>query len=127
MAMIGRHVAVVSTINNNDLRVRCNDENFMKEFQHWYTTLTKDSDPKVKVDGKSKYTKAIILDGARKDKRFGEYDWDGIIMDYMFSIGYELCGSGNSTKIANTEYGRQELRYVFISPEEKAAAPPQYK
>lgn len=121
--MIGRHVAVISTINNNDLRVRCNDANFMKEFQHWYTTLTKDTDPKVKVDGKSKYTKAIILDGARKEKRFGEYDWDSIIMDYMFTLGYELSGSGNSTKISNTEHGRQELKYVFISPEEKAAPP----
>ena len=123
MAMIGRHVAVISTVNNNDLRVRCNDDNFMKDFQHWYQTLVKDSNPKIKVDGKSKHTKAIILDGARKDKIFGEYDWDNIIIDYMYNLGYTLCGAGNATKVSNTEHGRQQLKYIFISSEEKAAPP----
>ncbi len=118
-----QHTVVVATINNNDIRVICNNDNFMKEFKHWYTDMTKE---KIIPCQKAKYTKAIILDSARKDRIFGEYDWENIIIDYLLSLNYQLLGDGNSTKTSTTEHGRQQSKLIFLSPPVAMAAPPQY-
>ena len=109
-----QYSVVVSTINNNDLRVTCGNDKTIKAFQQWFEQLT-NGNGKVK-DGKAKFTKAIILDSARKDKFFGEYDWDQIIIDYMFSQGFTLIGDGNSIKISTGDYARQQTKLIFVSP-----------
>mmetsp|Transcript_27763 Transcript_27763/g.24568 ORF Transcript_27763/g.24568 Transcript_27763/m.24568 type:complete len:138 (-) Transcript_27763:95-508(-) len=125
--VVQQYSLVVSTINNNDLRISCNNDEAIKSFQDWYTKLT-NGDGKVK-DGKAKYTKAIILDSARKEKFFGEYDWDQIVIDYMFTQGFTLAGDGNSIKISSGDYARQQTKLIFLSPKPGNASinkPPAY-
>ena len=109
---IPRHSVIIQTYNNNDLRVTVNNDEAMKNISHWYTQTTKEL---VKPCKKQKYTKAIILDCARKDRVFNESDWQGIVIDYMLSLGYELIGDGNSTKLTQAEYGRQQINHIFIT------------
>eukprot|EP01083_Nonionella_stella_P050835 135106_1 len=129
--VIARHSVVIQTINMNDLRVTCKSDAFMRKIIGWYADLTKAA---IKPQEKQKYTNAVILDSARKDKHFGEYDWENIIIDYMLSLGYELMGDGQSTKITKYEDGRQEIKLIFLSTANKipsaleggSVAPPQY-
>ena len=106
---------VVSTTKNNDLRISCNNQQTIKEVQKWFLNLTKQDGGKV-LNGKAKYTNATVLDSARKDKLFGEYDWDQIIIDYMLSKGFTLVGDGNSIKISSGDYARQQTKLIFLSP-----------
>ena len=116
---------VVSTCNNNDLRVTCSRDAVIKGFTNWYTKLT-NGEGKVKSK-KNKYTNVILLDSARKDKFFGEYDWDSIIIDYALSKGFTLVSDGNSLKINEYQNGRHQTKLLFLSPKpQKGAKPPTY-
>merc|ERR1712129_575289 len=81
----------------------------------------------VKIDTckKATFVKAIMLDGARKDKVFGEYDWECIIIDQMYAMGYTLISDGQAAQRSKSEYGRQEIKLLFLSAQ-KQSAPPIY-
>merc|ERR1712062_2722 len=111
--------------NNNDLRVTCKDAGFIKEMSAWYLSQK----GSVKPSKSQTCTRAIYLDSARKDKMFGEYDWEGIIIDYMLEKGYELVGNGLAVKFNTFDHGRQELKFIFLSTPKVPVAqpnPPKY-
>eukprot|EP01083_Nonionella_stella_P249610 862935_1 len=117
-----RYTVVFQSQNNNDLRVTCNNDKAIKTIANWYQKQTKE----IAKPQKSKFTKAMILDCARKDKNFGTYDWENIIMDYMLANGYELFGAPVAVKMTTGDYPRQEIKLIFISPVVSSSNPPTY-
>lgn len=118
-----RYTVVIQTANSNDLRVTCKNSEFIKDIAGWYGQLTKQA---VKYSKRQKFTNAVTLDCARKDKAFNEQDWEGIVIDYMLSKGFEPLGNGIAVKFVTMEHGRQELKFIFLSPKVSVANPPQY-
>ena len=121
-----RYSVVFQTNNNNDLRVTCKNDAFMKEIKHWYTSLT---GANIKPIPKQKYTQAVILDSARKEKNFGEFDWESIVIDHMMTLGFQLVSDGRSTQMISTQYSKQEVKIFFLSPAPSVAegsGPPKY-